>query len=104
MRRNLGHMEAVSGDRVRHEFERIFAEPAPEAVLARADELGLLEAVLPGLTWSAAMREAASAMREAAPSLGTAGPTRYVALLASPLSQEDAEQAHRAAERAAGVG
>ena len=25
VRRNLGHMDAVSGDRVRHEFERIFA-------------------------------------------------------------------------------
>ncbi len=85
LRRNVGHVDALSGDRVRHEFERIFAEPAPEAALARADELGLLEAVLPGLTWSAAMREAASAMREA-------GPTGYVALLASPLSQEDAEQ------------
>ena len=85
LRRNAGHVDALSGDRVRHEFERIFAEPAPEAALARADELGLLEAVLPGLTWSAAMREAASAMREA-------GPTGYVALLASPLSQEDAEQ------------
>ena len=85
LRRSLRHVDALSGDRVRHEFERIFAEPAPEAVLARADELGLLEAVLPGLTWSAAMREAAPSMREA-------GPTGYVALLASPLSQEDAEQ------------
>ena len=85
LRRSLRHVDALSGDRVRHEFERIFAEPAPEAVLARANELGLLDAVLPGLTWSAAMREAASAMREA-------GPTGYVALLASPLSQEDAEQ------------
>ena len=85
VRRNLGHMEAVSGDRVRHEFDRIFAEPAPEVVLARADVLGLLQAVLPGLTWSAAMSAAAPAMR-------TAGPTGYLALLASPLSPEDAEQ------------
>ena len=92
VRRNLGHMEAVSGDRVRHEFERIFAEPAPEVVLARADVLGLLQAVLPGLTWSAAMSAAAPSLREAAPSLGTAGPTGYLALLASPLSPEDAEQ------------
>ena len=92
LRRNLGHVDALSGDRVRHEFERIFAEPAPEVVLARANVLGLLQAVLPGLTWSAEMSEAARSLREAAPSLGTAGPTGYLALLASPLSQEDAEQ------------
>ena len=92
LRRNLGHVDALSGDRVRHEFERIFAEPAPEVVLARANEIGLLQAVLPGLTWSAEMSEAARSLREAAPSLGTAGPTGYLALLASPLSPEDAEQ------------
>ena len=85
LQRNLGHMDAVSGDRVRHEFERIFAEAAPEVALAHADGLGLLEAVLPGLTWSAAMSAAARSLRDA-------GPMGYLALLASPLSPEDAEQ------------
>ena len=92
LQRNLGHMDAVSGDRVRHEFERIFAEAAPEVALAHADGLGLLEAVLPGLTWSAAMSAAARSLRDAAPSLGTTGSTGYLALMASPLSPEDAEQ------------
>ncbi|MCY4624615.1 MAG: hypothetical protein OXC99_06425 [Chloroflexi bacterium] len=92
LRRDIGHVDALSGDRVRHEMERVFAEREPETALARADELGLLEAAMPGLSWSAALSDAAPAVREAEPSLRTAGPTGCLALLASPLSHDDAEQ------------
>ena len=39
------HCDTVSGDRLRHELERILDEASPEKVLTRAAELGLLSAV-----------------------------------------------------------
>ena len=84
LRRDIGHLAAVSGDRVRHEIERIFAEDTPAPVLARADGLGLLHATLPGLTWTPAMTAAARRMKDR-------GPMSFLALLASSLSREDAE-------------
>lgn len=84
LRRDIGHLESVSGDRVRHEFERIFAEDTPAPVLARADDLGLLQATLPGLTWTPAMTAAARQMKDRAP-------LSFLALLASSLSRENAE-------------
>ena len=79
LRRNVGHIADLSADRVRHELERIFAEAAPEAALSRAEEFGLLQAVLPGLSWNAGMSRAATRVRDA-------GPLAYLALLASTLS------------------
>jgi tRNA nucleotidyltransferase (CCA-adding enzyme) len=45
----LGLLDRVSGDRIRHELENVFTEPAAEAMFSRLDELGLLEAIHPGL-------------------------------------------------------
>jgi tRNA nucleotidyltransferase/poly(A) polymerase/predicted transcriptional regulator len=39
----------VSGDRIRHELEQIFAEPEPERVLFRLKELGILAHIHPSL-------------------------------------------------------
>ena len=44
-----GHMAAASGDRWRHEIERILEEDNPGAPLARASELGLLAGIHPSL-------------------------------------------------------
>ena len=44
-------LRQVSGDRIRHEFNLIFQEDDPPAVFQRLEELNLLEAILPGLTW-----------------------------------------------------
>jgi tRNA nucleotidyltransferase (CCA-adding enzyme) len=41
----------ISGDRLRHEFILIFEEEHPVPILARLQELDLLEAVHPSLTW-----------------------------------------------------
>ena len=84
LRRDIGHVAALSGDRVRHELQRTFAETAPEAALARAEDCGLLRAVLPSLSWSGALSHATAALRGA-------GPLVCLALLASSLSREAAQ-------------
>ena len=43
----------VSGERLRHELNLILAEPKALAMFARLSELGLLEAIHPGLRWDA---------------------------------------------------
>jgi tRNA nucleotidyltransferase (CCA-adding enzyme) len=42
-------LDRVSGDRIRHELELIFREAEPERALCRLHELGVLEAICPGL-------------------------------------------------------
>lgn len=83
-RRSIGNVRELSADRVRHEFERMFNEPAPEAILSRADGAGLLEATLPNLSWTPAMSAAARSIKEP-------GPLLRLALLTSHLSHEDAD-------------
>jgi tRNA nucleotidyltransferase (CCA-adding enzyme) len=48
----LGMFDRVSGERVRHEFVLIFKESEPEKAMARADELGVLQAIFPKLEFS----------------------------------------------------
>jgi len=45
-------VENVSGDRLRHELDLIFAEANPSAILARSFTLGLLPAIHPLLKWT----------------------------------------------------
>jgi tRNA nucleotidyltransferase (CCA-adding enzyme) len=54
-----GALAALTGDRVRREFELIFREPRAAAMLARLDELEILRRVHPALQWGE--REAARA-------------------------------------------
>jgi tRNA nucleotidyltransferase (CCA-adding enzyme) len=49
LRRDIPWLDAISGDRLRHELERIFQEEYPEHALARADELGVLPRLHPSL-------------------------------------------------------
>jgi len=44
LRSALRYIERLSGDRVRHELERIFDEPQPGEILAWAQEMGVLKA------------------------------------------------------------
>jgi tRNA nucleotidyltransferase (CCA-adding enzyme) len=46
-----GLLKRVSGDRIRHEFDRIFGEEKTSAMMARLDQLTVLEAVHPNLDW-----------------------------------------------------
>ncbi|HEY8491752.1 MAG TPA: hypothetical protein VIO14_12250, partial [Dehalococcoidia bacterium] len=49
LERDRAYLETISGARIRHEIERMLEEEAPEALLRRCDELGLLAAVDPAL-------------------------------------------------------
>ena len=46
-----GLLKRVSGDRIRHEFDRIFSERRSSAMMERLKELTVLKAVHPGLDW-----------------------------------------------------
>lgn len=47
--RDLGHLNGISGDRIRHELGRIFREPRAASMLEAAQRLGVLSAVHPAL-------------------------------------------------------
>jgi tRNA nucleotidyltransferase (CCA-adding enzyme) len=49
IRRDLAHLDAVSGPRIRREIERTMREARPELAFRRMDRLGILSAIAPGL-------------------------------------------------------
>jgi tRNA nucleotidyltransferase (CCA-adding enzyme) len=86
LRRDAPRLEAVSGDRVRHELERIFQEREPERALALAGGCGLLAAMHPSLQWHAGRARWFRRARR----LGVASEHQYLCLLAHGLSEGDA--------------
>ena len=85
VRRDAPYLATISGDRIRHEVERICQEARPEASLARARDLGVLAALLPGLDWPEELHCAVSRARDAGE---PTAPLLFVALLASSLTPE----------------
>jgi len=55
--RALPLLHRISGDRIRHELEAIFEEPAPEDALRRLQELDVLAQIHAGLQWNPAHAE-----------------------------------------------
>ena len=49
LRRGLGYLDTITGDRLRHELERIFLEDRVQPILGLATELGVLSAIHPAL-------------------------------------------------------
>ena len=72
-------LAAISGDRIRHELERIFSEPSPAAALRLADRWGILAAIHPNLT----ARHLPDRNAIAKPDL--ASPLTWLAMLTWPL-------------------
>ncbi|MBN2044283.1 MAG: CBS domain-containing protein [Anaerolineales bacterium] len=60
----LGLLGRVSGDRIRHEFNHMFTEPAWEAMFNRLAELGVLDEIHPALPWDEAARQRMARGRE----------------------------------------
>ena len=91
LRSDAPMMECVSGDRLRHELERILQEERPEKVLCRAEVLGVLDQLVPGLEgdgWLAGrFDEARQASPDARPAMAL-----YLALLAWRLEEEKLRQ------------
>ena len=82
-----GHVDAVSGDRWRHEFQYLFTEPQAFKMLIRAIGLGLLSAVHPALVDSRPLAILAGEDR--------LNPNDYLGALAVPLTAADGEQVIR---------
>ena len=87
-RRDAERLKHVSGDRVRHELERIFEEAQPELPLARADDLVLFQTLVSTLEWAPELSRAAQAIREAG---HETTPLLYLALLSVPLAKGNSE-------------
>ena len=77
------HADAVSGDRWRQEFQKIFEEPQAFKMLIRAIGLGVLAAVHPALSDSRPLAILAGE--------GGLAPSDFLAALAMPLSAADGE-------------
>lgn len=88
LKRDIPFLETISGDRLRREMERVFQEPFPEHVLARAHDLGVLGAIVPGLGWGEEQRQAVAQWRAKGREVP---PLPFLALLAFPLPVERAE-------------
>lgn len=52
MAESLPLLKRLTGARLRHEINQILAEPGAAVMLARLDELGILETIHPALPWS----------------------------------------------------
>jgi tRNA nucleotidyltransferase (CCA-adding enzyme) len=70
--RALPLLHRVSGDRIRHELEAIFEEPAPEDALRRLQELEVLRQIHPNLQWAADASEYVRRARAFVPEPGRA--------------------------------
>jgi tRNA nucleotidyltransferase (CCA-adding enzyme) len=91
LKRDKSYLDAISGDRIRHELELILKEEYPEKVLRRSDELGVLAKLHPSLKedcWlSEKFEQARSFSSPESPSVWL-----YLALLAYRLNVEENEQ------------
>ncbi len=90
LRRDLAMMDKVSGDRLRHELERILEEDSPEKALRRADELGALRQLHESLKadgWLVKRFEEARKSNDGS----KPEPSLYLALLVWRLKEEELE-------------
>jgi len=90
IKRDASYLKKVSGDRIRHELELIFEEELPEKTLQRADELGVLRQLQPGLkadNWLSTRYRQARQRSSPTPSFGL-----YFALLVYRMNPEKVEE------------
>jgi len=89
---SAGHMDTVSGDRWRHELDRILEEDNPLAPLLRATELGLMTGLHPAFAKLGTVRDCGlGVVASRAERVGSAGPEICFPALFSPLSGTEAE-------------
>ena len=87
LRHTLPLLDTISGDRVRHELERILSEDKPEQALALAHEAGVLRALHPTLRWSLAMSQRFARARQ----FGNVSQETYLAVWGLGLTTADAQ-------------
>ena len=85
-----GCLQTVSGDRLRHELARIFAESKPGPPLLRAAELGILAAIHPPLESADSLRQWTETGPAIVKETGLSNPSErltWLAALAYPLAE-----------------
>jgi len=87
-RRDAEYLRGISGDRIRHELERIFDEPQPELALGRAEDMVFFSYLLSTLEWGPELTRAAQSLRESG---YETSPMLFLALLALPLMRDNPE-------------
>ena len=87
LQHNLPMLDTISGDRIRHELERMLLEDKPELVLALAHEAGVLHAIHPALTWNPAMSRRFARARQ----LSKVSRETYLAVWGLGLTTADAQ-------------
>jgi tRNA nucleotidyltransferase (CCA-adding enzyme) len=92
LKRGTVYLDTVSGDRIRHELERVLKEERPEKVLRRADELGALARMLPSLKCDDWLMETFTLARERTLPETFPPPELYLTLLCYRLSPEENEK------------
>jgi tRNA nucleotidyltransferase (CCA-adding enzyme) len=90
LRRDLLFVDRVSGDRIRHELERILKEEQPEKAMRRAEELGALRKLSPGLKGNGWLTGRFEAARRAETDFRERGMI-YLALLGWRLTESQLE-------------
>ncbi|MDY6893429.1 MAG: CCA tRNA nucleotidyltransferase [Chloroflexota bacterium] len=90
LRRDAGMVDRVSGDRLRHELERILEENSPEKVFCRAEELGALRYLHQALKANGLLVEYFEQARRASADLKPEF-SIYLALLVWRLDEEQLE-------------
>jgi len=92
LKKGVIYLDTISGDRIRHELERVFKEELPEKALRRADELGVLGKVHPSLKCDDWLMETFALARERTLPDTFPHAELYLALLCYRLAPEETEK------------
>ena len=87
LRKNVGMLDTISGDRIRHEIDRTLREEHSEKALKRAKDLGLLQRINPSLKGDVRLAGRFAEARKR----NISGHMVYLALLAYDLGSDDAD-------------
>ncbi len=90
LKRDIPMLNAISGDRIRHELELILRERYPEYAIKRLGELGVLQRINPSLNydgWIAKKFDKARSLNKPSQL-----PSLYLCLLVYPLDERENEQ------------
>jgi tRNA nucleotidyltransferase (CCA-adding enzyme) len=91
LKRDTARLDTISGDRIRHELERVLREEMPEKALQRAAELGALARLHPALKGDAWLAEKFARAREMSLPEPPPAPL-YLALMVYRLGDAEAEK------------
>jgi tRNA nucleotidyltransferase (CCA-adding enzyme) len=92
LEQGTAYLDTVSGDRIRHELERVLKEEIPEKVLRRADKLGVLVKIHPPLKCDDWLTETFILARERYLPDTFPQPQLYLALMSYRLTPDETDK------------